>query len=81
MADAAKITYLINQVNDPATRNALHKVFGDLKTDLDNNKDVFDTHTHNHYGNGAEENTSQPQSDAEAYTPSTAVSFVQSLKS
>lgn len=81
MAESAKVNYLINQVNDPATRDALRKIFNDLMADLETNKTAFDEHTHNHYGNGAEENTSTPQSDVEAYTAATAVSFEQNLKS
>ena len=55
-----RITEVINQINDPATRKALQVVFDTLKADLDVNKTAFDAHTHNHYGNAAEENTSEP---------------------
>ena len=77
----AKIAQHINNVRDPATRQALQAIWQALRTDLAANKTKFDTHTHAADGAQASTyNVSKPQSEAETISQGTAVTFDQNLE-
>lgn len=67
MAD--NITSMINQISDPATRQAVQGLFNHMKS-------VFDSHTHNADGSqGAAYYTSTPRTNAETVSAGTALKF------
>lgn len=77
----AKVAQYINNVSDPATRQALQGIFDLLQADLAANKAKFDAHTH--AADGAQVGayfSSPPRTNAATVTAGTASTFNQNLE-